>query len=188
MSCLWRSYSSASFPGLHFWGSAFHWFYLHIYIHAPSQASNSSSRSTPSCICRTCLDHFHLALFLGLPLTPSSPWALPNVFLWTCFLTPQLQTSLKWVFRFLGDYLISLKRKCSFLGSETATGTVFCAAAVALACFGFRHLWFAVTPTQSQMEACTGAARSGRHRCAPVHVSLQPEWRDDVAEVGRAAL
>lgn len=112
---------------------------------------------------------------------------LPLDLFWT-LLTPQLQPSLKWVFRFLGDYLISLKRKCSFLGSETATGTVFCAAAVALACFGFRHLWFAVTPTRSQMEACMGAARSGRRRCAPAHVSLQPEWRDDVAEVVRAAL
>lgn len=88
MSCLWWFFSSASFPGLHFWGSAFHlwwWFYLHIYIHAPSQASNSSSSSTPSNICMTCLDHFHLALFLCLFLTPFSPRAVPNVFLWTCF-------------------------------------------------------------------------------------------------------
>lgn len=63
-------YSSASFTGLH---CELLYFTLYVTDCNMCRVSNSSSSSAPCCICMTCLDRVHLALFLCLVLTPFPP-------------------------------------------------------------------------------------------------------------------
>lgn len=136
---------------------------------------NSSSSSTPSCICMTYLVCFHLAWSISVSLSCcqflssfflfcwfkcslcySSVWTEMEVFsLWAVVKQPRLGPSLfslRQVFVFSANYLITWFHW--FLCDRD--WDVFGAAAVVLTCFGFSHLWEMLLESSRVRKASLG--------------------------------